>query len=52
MDKQRLQKAVDVLRDYNKWRRGLLKECPNASLVGESIDFVIELLGNEFLNKK
>lgn len=52
MDKQKIQKVVDTLRDYNKWRRGLLKESPNASLVGESIDFVIELLGNEYLNKK
>lgn len=52
LDKQKTIKALDTLRDYNKWRRGQIKESPNASLIGESIEFVLELISTEILNKK
>lgn len=51
MDKQKIIKALDTLKDYNKWRRGQLKEMPNASLIGESIEFLIDLVTIEILNK-
>jgi hypothetical protein len=51
-DKQKIIKALDTLRDYNKWRRGQIKDSPNASLIGESIEFVLELISTEILNKK
>lgn len=52
LDKQKIMLYLDTLKDYNAWRRGTLKESPNASLVGESIDNVIELILTEILNNK
>jgi hypothetical protein len=51
MDKQKVEKAVETLKSYNKWRRGLIKESPNASLIGESIDFLTDLITTELLTK-
>jgi len=51
MDRQKIQKAIETLKDYNKWRRGNLKEMPNASLIGESIDLLTDLITKEILNK-
>jgi hypothetical protein len=51
MDKQKIIKSLETLKDYNKWRRGLIKESPNASLIGESIEFLIDLVTIEILNK-
>lgn len=51
MDKQKLQKAIDTLKDYNRWRRGNLKESPNATLVGESIDLLTNFLTSEMINR-
>lgn len=52
MDRQKIIIALDTLKDYNKWRRGQLRESPNASSIGESIEFVIDLITTEILNKK
>lgn len=52
MDKQKLITSIETLKEYNKWRRGLIKQSPNASLVGESIDFLVDLIATEILNKK
>lgn len=52
LDRQKIIRALDTLRDYNKWRRGQIKESPNASFIGESIDYVIEFISTEVLNKK
>ena len=52
MDKQKIRLALETLRDYNKWRRGNLKEMPNATLTGESIEFLIDLVYKEILNEK
>lgn len=53
VDKQKIQKTIDLLSDYNKWRRGQLKKEPiNASLVGESIDYIIDLVSTEILKIK
>jgi hypothetical protein len=52
LDKQKIIRALDTLREYNKWRRGKINESPNASSIGESIDYVIEFISTEVLNKK
>jgi hypothetical protein len=52
MDKQKIIVAIETLKDYNKWRRGQLRESPNATSIGESIDFIIDLISTEILNKK
>ena len=52
MDRQRILKALETLKDYNRWRRGQLKEMPNATLIGESIEFLTELVSTEVLNNK
>jgi hypothetical protein len=52
MDRQKIIVALETLRDYNRWRRGQLKVMPNATLIGESIELVIDLISTEILNKK
>ena len=52
MDKQKLILTIETLIEYNKWRRGLIKQSPNASLVGESIDLLVDLVSTEILTKK
>lgn len=52
IDKQKVQKTIDFLREYNKWRRGQLKKEPiNATTVGESIDYLIDLVSTEILKQ-
>lgn len=52
MDRQKIINAIETLKDYNKWRRGQLKDSPNATSIGESIELVIDLITTEILNKK
>ena len=52
MDRQKIINSISVLREYNQWRRGLVKESPNASLVGESIDYLVDLITIQILNKQ
>lgn len=52
MDRQKIIKAIETLKDYNRWRRGNLKESPNATSVGESIDILTDLITIEILNKQ
>ena len=51
MDRQKIIKALETLKDYNKWRRGQLNEMPNATLIGESIEYVVDLISTEILTK-
>lgn len=39
-----LQQAIEILTQYNKWRRGAEIPQPNPKKVGEAIDIAISLL--------
>lgn len=52
MDKTKILKAVETLKEYNKWRRGKTDIMPNATFTGESIDLLIELVTKEILEKR
>jgi len=44
--------CIRILRDFNKWRRGQLKEIPEDNYtVGQAIDYAIEKLKKDHENQ-
>lgn len=37
----RIEVALEILKDYNKWRRGAEMEMPSPKIIGEAIDQII-----------
>jgi hypothetical protein len=46
-----LNKAIETLQHYNRWRRGEEIPIPNPTKIGEAIDVVLEKLTTKKINK-